>query len=283
MSEDYLTFDDSLLAMRQFFARYVSAAANENREGIRLAFETVDRLKFVGSGPWQIAVPEGYISTEYNHPCLIYQDILIGLIPEKGINTGIPSMHARALSEANPQIGDTVIQIGAGSGYYTAILAHLVGTTGLVYAYEVDFDLFSLTSNNLRNYNNVKIFCDLGLKLLPKADVIYVCAGASHPADIWLDALKPGARLVMPLTDENDFGCMILIQFIGDDRYAARIFSKASFVPCLGVRDTETAQNIGSALKSGNPLSVKSLQRNNHPDASAWCIGKGWWLSSKPA
>src|SRR5215813_13951338 len=38
------------------------------------------------------------------------------------------------------------------------------------------------------------------------ADVIYVNAGATRPADIWLDRLNDGGRLVLPLTSDKGFG-----------------------------------------------------------------------------
>ncbi len=41
------------------------------------------------------------------------------------------------------------------------------------------------------------------------ADVIYVNAGATRPADIWLDRLNDGGRLVLPLTTDLDLPAAI--------------------------------------------------------------------------
>src|SRR5262249_13919479 len=38
------------------------------------------------------------------------------------------------------------------------------------------------------------------------ADVIYVNAGATRPADLWLDRLNDGGRLTLPLTSDKGFG-----------------------------------------------------------------------------
>ena len=50
----------------------------------------------------------------------------------------MPSAHAYWLGASNIKEAETVVQVGAGSGYYTAILAHLVGVGGRVYAYEIE-------------------------------------------------------------------------------------------------------------------------------------------------
>jgi protein-L-isoaspartate(D-aspartate) O-methyltransferase len=73
---------------------------------------------------------------------LAYQDVLFALQSEKGVNNGSPSLHARLLAELDVQIGgDRIVHVGAGTGYYSAILAELVGTSGHVHAVEMDPDL----------------------------------------------------------------------------------------------------------------------------------------------
>ena len=76
----------------------------------------------------------------------------MGLVPEKGINNGEPSLHAKCIGAAAPKVGDVVIHIGAGTGYYTAILAHLVGESGRVYAYEMEADLARRAVGNLATW-----------------------------------------------------------------------------------------------------------------------------------
>ena len=44
------------------------------------------------------------------------------------------------------------------------------------------------------------------------------------------------------------------------------------------------SEALAAALKKSFVALVKSLRRNNQADASAWCVGDGWWLStSEPA
>ena len=92
-----------------------------------------------------------------------------------------------------PAPGNTVLHVGAGTGYYTAILAALVGDSGNVVAYEIENDLASAARKNLQHLPNVEVFAASAMDgPLPTADVIYVNAGATHPPAIWLDALNPG-------------------------------------------------------------------------------------------
>ena len=100
------------------------------------------REPFGGAGPWRINLPGlGYIETPGDELAFIYQDTLVALNAARGINIGQPSAHERWLGALGLREGETVIQVGAGSGYYTAILAHLVGRGGRVYAFEIDPDL----------------------------------------------------------------------------------------------------------------------------------------------
>jgi protein-L-isoaspartate(D-aspartate) O-methyltransferase len=118
-------------------ARLVAASAEVTEARIIAAFATVRREQFIGPGRWQIAVAGGYMSSETDDPRVLYQDIVVGLAPERRINNGEPSLHAKCLGLALPQAGETAVHVGAGTGYYTAILAHLVGRAGHVHAYEI--------------------------------------------------------------------------------------------------------------------------------------------------
>jgi len=273
---------DSISTFRRFYAHYVVARAGVRNDRVREAFATVQREQFAGPGPWQIAVPGGYICTESDDPRLLYQDILLGLAPERGINNGEPSLHAKCVEEAAPRDGDVVVHAGAGTGYYTAILAHMVGTRGRVYAYEIDRDIAGRARTNLRHLPHVTVHAGTAVTTLPKADVVYVNAGATHPPDEWLDALAVGGRMVLPLVPDDQLGCMILITRVVDSarEYAARIFSPAGFIPCLDARDERSSIALKAALSAGGGNRVRSLRRETEPDETAWCIGNGWWLST---
>ncbi len=52
-------------------------------------------------------------------PVVLYQDVLVALAPERGVNNGSPSLHALWLDRLAPQAGERVVHIGAGTGYYS--------------------------------------------------------------------------------------------------------------------------------------------------------------------
>lgn len=274
-------FESRIESLRRFYARLTAARAGLDDPRTSEAFAVVPRERFLGPGPWQVPTAAGYLNTETDDPAVLYQDIVVGLLPEKTINNGEPSLHARCLAAAAPKQGDAVVHVGAGTGYYTAILAHLVGDTGAVYAYELEPELALRAAANLAPWGHVQVRAVSALQApLPEADVIYVCAGATRVPAPWLDALKPGGRLVLPLTPTGRLGCMLLVTRRSADQYAARIFTPAFFVDCIGARDENESRLLVAALEHGPSDSVRSLRRNGKPDDTAWCAGEGWWLST---
>src|SRR5262245_7059011 len=72
--------------------------------------------------------------------------------------------------------GDTAVDIGANIGYYTLILARLVGNTGQVYAFEPDPQNFSLLKQNveINGYKNV-VLVNAALSNQPGTVKLYLC------------------------------------------------------------------------------------------------------------
>ncbi len=108
--------------------------------------------------------------------------------------------------------GEHVVHVGTGTGYYTAIMAHLVGAQlGTSPASSSNPDLAARARGIPdRHTPNAEIVEGDGTAVpFEPADVIYVNAGATRPADIWLDRLKDGGRLVLPLTTDDGFSSML--------------------------------------------------------------------------
>lgn len=267
---------------RAFYANLIVRSGGSSNEQLIAAFAAIKREQFLAPGPWSIFVYPSYISTVSNDPRLLYQDIVVAIAPERRINNGQPSLHARCLAACAPVLGESAIHIGAGTGYYTAILAKLVGGDGRVWAYEIDSDLAIRARDNLRDVANATVVAASASEgTLPDADIIYVNAGATHPLNLWLDALKIGGRLVFPMTTNSAFGVMLLITRRSADAYAATVVSHAAFIPCVGARDDAASAALSKALESRSLFAAKSLRRGRVADASACCVGTEWWLSSE--
>jgi protein-L-isoaspartate(D-aspartate) O-methyltransferase len=274
----------SIQVFRDFYANFVVNVGGSSDESLIGAFASVEREHYVGVGPWQIWAGSGYLSTVSDDPCLLYQDVLVGLATDRGLNNGQPSLHARSFAACLPVDGETVVHVGAGTGYYTAILAALVGPAGRVIGYEIEPDLAARAKDCLAHLANTEVICASAVGVsLPKSDVVYVNAGATHPVEAWLDSLNIGGRLLFPLTGDRGIGVMLLLKRTGDSTYSARIFSKAGFVNCIGARDDVACAALTAALEVQATSSVKSLRRDSRPDETAWCVGTGWWLSTAEA
>jgi protein-L-isoaspartate(D-aspartate) O-methyltransferase len=276
---------DRIEAHRSFFANLVTANAGVPLGDSRLAaaFGSTPRERFVGPGPWRVFTSVGYINTPSDDPAFLYQDIVIALIEEGQINNGQPALHAYCLAALKVKEGEAVVHIGAGTGYYTAVLARLVGPAGSVFAYEIEEKLAARAKENLAEFPNVTVQLRSGaVGPLPSCNIIYVNAGATAPLDVWLDALRPGGRLLFPLTPAEGPGGMLLVTRGANDTFDARILLPVMFIPCVGARDEETAKKLSEAFKKGTMREVRSLRRRTPPDKTCWCSGQGWWLSTAP-
>ncbi len=277
---------DRSVALRTFFARYVAAEGRARDPRIEQAFAAVERERFAGPGPWSINIPGvGYIRTPTGDPAFIYQDTLVALNPERGINIGQPSWHAHWLDALALRQGETVVQIGAGTGYYTTVLAHLVGPTGSVHAYEIDQGLAARAEQNLAPMPWVSVHGRTGIADdLPKADAIYVNAGTTQPSWGWLDAMKSSGRLLFPLHAEGRVGGMLLIR---KPEYGviwpARFVSAAAFVALVGGQSAGSADGLNAAFANGGKERVRSFRIDEARDDTCWFAGDGWWLSTSDA
>jgi protein-L-isoaspartate(D-aspartate) O-methyltransferase len=270
------------LAHRLFFAKLVAANAGlAPGSELEAAFASTPREKFVGPPPWRMFTRSGYVESP-DDPALLYQDVVVSLGGEGPFNNGQPTLHAYCIAALDVKRGERIVHVGAGTGYYTAILAKLVGGAGAVDAYEIISEFAKRAVNNLAEFPFVTVHARSGVEApLPACDVLYVNAGATEPLDVWLDALPPGGRLLFPMTPADGTGAMLLVTKKEDGGFAARFLMQVQFVSCIGARNEMTAQRLGEAFRHGNGNKVKSLRRNEPVDESCWVAGDGWWLSTK--
>ncbi len=273
----------SIQTHRSFYARLITANAGlPAGSDLEAALAATPRENFVGPPPWKIFTRSGYVDTHSDDPSFLYQDVVVPLGVDGSLNNGQPTLHAYGITALAPKKGEHIVHVGAGSGYYTAILAQLVGEAGAIDAYEIHPELAARASQNLADFPQVTVYHRSGAEApLPACDVLYVNAGASEPLAVWLDALEPDGRLLFPLAPGANVGAMLLITRHPDDSFAARFLSQAQFVPCVGAQDENEAARLAEAFRNGDWPKVKSLHRNHAPDQTSWYAGQGWWLSTK--
>lgn len=247
-----------------------------NQEVLR-AFSTVPRHVFVGTGPW--LVTEDGTCTATDDPALVYQDVGLGLAP--AIPTGLPSLHARMLDALSISQGERIVQVGAGTGYFTAILAELTGPSGRVDAFEIDGALAARAETNLRSWPWATVHARSGVSIDGPVDVVYVNAGVQQLPRAWIDVLSGSGRIVFPLAPRNQAGALFVVQRGHGDRHPARVLARAGFVPCIGTEDDAVTARLTDAFRGNSCQRVRSLCLSPvAPDDTAWFAGDDWWLST---
>lgn len=273
----------SVEAARAFFARLITANVGITRSDhpLRAALATIPREEFVSKGPWRIFTASGYIETPSGDPSYVYQDVTIALEEDGNVNNGQPTLHTLCISALDIQPGEAIVHVGAGTGYYTAVLAKVTGPSGSVDGYEIEPRLAERAKRNLEEMTNVRVHSESGSGgALPECDVIYVNAGATGPVQSWLDALRSGGRLLFPLTGARNHGAMLLVTKRGANQFEARFLCRAAFIPCAGARDEALEESLSETFQSKDIAQVRSLRLDAAPDESCWFTGRNWWLST---
>ncbi len=130
--------------------------------------------------------------------------------------------------------GDTVLEVGTGSGYQACVFGEMGAK---VLSIERQKKLFDKTKKFLSQFNyRIKLFYGDGFKGLPSYgpfDKIIVTAGAPFIPEELLKQLKIGGRLVIPVDIDKNTQEMTCISRISELNYEKRLHGKFRFVPML--------------------------------------------------
>jgi protein-L-isoaspartate(D-aspartate) O-methyltransferase len=278
---------------RRWFAEDVRIAAGIKPGLVLDAFARVPRENFIGPPPWRVGTRVhgaeliGYQTLE-GDPCVLYHDVVVALDEERKINNGQPSLWAMMLAAVDPQPGECILHLGCGTGYYSAILAEIVGADGSVTAVEIDDGLAGRARLALSPWQNVAVVVGDGAeKPRNSYDGIIVSAGLTQPMNCWLDGLAPGGRLLFPLTMDGPQpswggGAMLLVTRTKSVTFAARFLGPAGFVHFRGGRDPDANQKLVEAFRTRfrDMAAVRSLRRDGHEqDSTCWLHGRDFCLS----
>jgi protein-L-isoaspartate(D-aspartate) O-methyltransferase len=290
---EWLFDEEGLAIVRRAYARQILAIGGVRNDRLENVFAKIRRENFLGGEPWQIVQRLPGPPLPINDPVYVYQDALFALAPERGVNNGSPSLHAKMIDDLTVEPGQHIAHIGAGTGYYTAILADLTGTSGRVTAIECDARLADDARTNLAAWSNVTVICgDGGLALAEAVDRIYVNFAVAAPAAAWIANLKPGGKLLFPLgvphpeaqalyPRRSAQGAAFLVDRTSN-AFAAGYLYPAYFVCGEGVMvgGADDEQALRSAFQRGGYEFVRSLRWNEPADPTrCWYWTRQWALS----
>ena len=276
---------------RAEYAEEVCSAGGVRSQTLVRAFAAVPRETYLGRGPWRVLrperLPDGYETTPDDDPLHLYQNVLVAIDERRWLNNGHPTTLARFLDFLSIGASDRVLHVGCGVGYYTAIIAEIVGPSGHVAAVEIDPDLAARAHANLSSYSYVEVLhgdggaCDAGPR-----DAIFVNAGATHPQPLWLSRLTPGGRLLFPLTvcqAAGGIGGGYMLRVAKTTaRHTARFVSPVGIFSCEGAREQEAERRLHRAYGRGEHESVRELRLDAHAlDSTCWLHEAGWCLSKR--
>jgi len=288
--------------VRADFAEQLRDSAGLRSPALVRAFATVPRERFLGPGPWKILVPTdllAYRDTPDDDPRHLYQNVLVAIDASLKLNNGEPAALARWLDALDLTAGERFLHLGCGVGYYTAVVAEVVSAEGSVVGVEIDARLAERAQQNLAGYANVTvIFGDGRVVAGDSFDAIFVNAGVTEIEKGWVEQLRPGGRLVVPMTTaiagmNAGMGAMLLVnrlvgrpvgrmpgRLLGE--LAARFFSPVGIYHCAGGRTDEGDDLLARAHARRGAERVRSLRYDQHqPDSGCWLHAPRFCLSER--
>jgi protein-L-isoaspartate(D-aspartate) O-methyltransferase len=182
------------------------------------AFRAVPREEFVGREHVDLAYGDHPLPIEAGQT--ISQPYIVGLM----------------IDAARIEAGDTVLEVGAGSGYAAAVISRIAKQ---VVAIERQHDLVEVARERLHRlgYANVEIVEGDGTRGWPDEapyDAILAAASGSHVPEALIAQLSPGGRLVMPVGGPHDVQELVKVTKQDDGILRHESLGAVRFVPLIG-------------------------------------------------
>ena len=179
------------------------------------------------------AVPrEAFVSAEFAH--LAYGDHPLPI--EAGQTISQPYIVALTIQAAGIRPGDRVLEVGAGSGYAAAVISRIAAR---VVGIERQHELAELAQERIDRlgYDNLEIVegdGTLGWAEAAPYDAIVAAASGSHVPQAWIDQLRDGGRIVVPLGSPGDVQQLVKLTRQRDGSLARENLAAVRFVPLIG-------------------------------------------------
>jgi protein-L-isoaspartate(D-aspartate) O-methyltransferase len=182
--------EQNTIELRQKLVDYLKSQGNIRSSQVEAAFRATPRHIFVPGTDIEQVYSDTYILTKQQDG-----------VPVS--SSSQPAVMAIMLEMLAIQPGQRILEIGAGTGYNAALLAHIVGNTGSVVTIDIDEDIVAAAREHLdaAGFTQVQAICGDGGFGYPDAapyDRVIVTASTSDILPAWREQLKAGGRLVLP-------------------------------------------------------------------------------------
>lgn len=170
----------------------LKAGGHAQSPAVEAAFRAVPRHFFLPSRNWGEVYHDEAISTHFKEGTQIPIS-----------SSSQPTMMAIMLEQLQITPGMRVLEIGTGTGYDAALLAHLLGDPSSVWTVDVTEEFCQEAREHLRaaGVEGVHVVCADGWDGWPEAapyDRVIVTASAHDIAPAWVSELRDGGLLVVP-------------------------------------------------------------------------------------
>ncbi|MYW01846.1 methyltransferase, FxLD system [Streptomyces sp. SID3343] len=253
------TFKAKATRLRHALVDQIRESGYARAHDVETALRTVPRHLFVPDAPLEDAYANAPVDIKYGP-----DGASISCASQPGVV-------ALMLDQLEARPGERILELGAGTGYNAALLAHLVGETGHVTTIDVDDDLVEgarvhLATAGITNVEALTRDGALGHAAGAPFDRIIATVGAHGVPHAWLDQLAPGGRLVVPQRLKGSVSRSIAYEQ-RDGRWTSVSSRMNTFMPLRrGIADDDRRViplGFGGAVRlqapAGQPIDAEAL------------------------
>jgi protein-L-isoaspartate(D-aspartate) O-methyltransferase len=218
--------EDDAFTRRQHLVDLLQQGGCLSASAVEAAFRAVPRHLFLPGIPLDTVYANEAITTKYHDGLPIS-------------SSSQPAVMATMLEQLDVHAGQHILEIGAGTGYNAALLATLAGDEGQVVTIDIDDDVVSEAQEHLRvaGFAHVWVVSGdgaLGYRDAAPYDRIILTVGSWDIAPAWIDQLKPGGRLLLPLVIQSNVQQLVAFERTETHLQSLSVRS-GGFMPLRGI------------------------------------------------